>query len=129
MWVEGTVVIVRGEVQVRRDEPGILCNSVSPVKAAEEEMNRKEYHVWITIHLSGTDEKAISDDKLRVQDLYRCIAERPGRDHYDIIVANGEWQIRLTPGDDTLNYSPELHKKIEEALNGEGHIEVQEILR
>lgn len=129
MWVEGTVVIVRGEVQVRRDEPGILCNSVAPVKAAEEEMNRKEYHVWITIHLSGTDEKAISDDKLRVQDLYRCISERPGRDHYDIIVANGEWQIRLTPGDDTLNYSPELHKKIEEVLNGEGDIEVQEILR
>jgi len=129
MWVEGTVVIVRGEVQVRRDEPGILCNSVAPVKAAEEEMNRKEYHVWITIHLSGTDEKAISDDKLRVQDLYRCISERPGRDHYDIIVANGEWQIRLTPGDDTLNYSPELHKKIEEVLNGEGNIEVQEILR
>src|SRR6266581_3150444 len=28
LWAEETVVIVRGEVQVRRDEPGVLCNSV-----------------------------------------------------------------------------------------------------
>ena len=129
LWVEDTVVIVRGDIQVRRDEPGILCNSVSRVIAAEEEMNRKEYHVWITLHLSGTGERAVSDDKMRVQDLYRCISERPGRDHYDLIVANGEWQIRLTPGDDTMSYCEELHKKIEEALKGEGGIEVQEVTR
>src|SRR5258708_31052467 len=36
LWVEDTVVIVRGEVQVRRDEAGIVCNSASPVKAVEE---------------------------------------------------------------------------------------------
>ena len=48
LWVEGTVVIVRGEVQVRRDEPGILCHSVKPVRAVEEEMNRKQYLVWLT---------------------------------------------------------------------------------
>jgi DNA polymerase-3 subunit alpha len=129
LWVEDTVVIVRGEVQVRRDEPGILCNSVAPVKAVEEEMNRKEYHVWITIHLSGTDEKSVSDDKLKVQDLYRCLSERPGRDHYDILVANGEWQVRLTPSDDTMYYSQELHQKLEEILKGEGSIEVKEIIR
>ncbi|HXZ06027.1 MAG TPA: DNA polymerase III subunit alpha, partial [Ktedonobacteraceae bacterium] len=27
LWIEDSVVIVSGEVQVRRDEPGILCNS------------------------------------------------------------------------------------------------------
>ena len=124
MWVEDSVVIVRGEVQMRRDEAGILCNSVSPLKLVEEEMNRKHYLIWLTVQLSGTDERAVSDDKLKVQDMYRYIQERPGRDHYEIVVANGEWQVRLTPGDNTLQYSPELHNRLE-GLLGSGAIETQ----
>ncbi len=116
LWAEDTVVIIRGEVQVRRDEAGIICNSATPVKAVEEEMNRKQYHVWVTLHLGGNDERSISDDKLKVQDLYRCIQDRPGRDHFDILVANGEWQMRLTPGEDTIHYCTELHQKIETIL-------------
>lgn len=124
MWVEDTVVIVRGEVQMRRDEAGIICNSVSPVKAVEEEMNRKQYQVWITLHVSGSNERAVSDDKLKVQDLYRYLQERPGRDHYELLVENGEWKVRLEPGDNTMYYSHELHEKIESLLKGEGSIEV-----
>ncbi|HKV01547.1 MAG TPA: DNA polymerase III subunit alpha, partial [Ktedonobacteraceae bacterium] len=85
LWAEETVVIVRGEVQVRRDEPGVLCNSVERFHAVEEEMNRKQYQVWITLELSGSDEKSVSDDKMRVLDIYNCIRDRPGRDHYDIL--------------------------------------------
>lgn len=45
LWSENTVVIVRGEVQMRRDEAGIVCNGVEEVQGIEEEMNRKQYHV------------------------------------------------------------------------------------
>src|SRR5229473_750975 len=124
LWVEDTVVIIKGEVQVRRDEPGILCKSVEQVKAFEEEMNRKRYLIWLTLHLSGSDEKSISDDIMKVQDIYRYIRERPGRDRYEILVANGEWQVRLTPNDNTMYYSPELHARLEEVL-GKGMIEAQ----
>ncbi len=124
LWVEDTVVIIKGEVQVRRDEPGILCKSVEQVKAFEEEMNRKRYLIWLTLHLSGSDEKSISDDIIKVQDIYRYIRERPGRDRYEILVANGEWQVRLTPNDNTMYYSPELHARLEEVL-GKGMIETQ----
>ena len=124
LWVEDAVVIIHGEVQVRRDEPGILCNKVEQVNAVEEEMNRKQYQVWITLQLSGSDEKSISDDKLRVLDIYNCIRDQPGRDHYDILVANGEWQVLLTPGDNTMHYSEKLHKKLEEILQGQGRIEI-----
>lgn len=124
LWVEDTVVIVHGEVQVRRDEPGILCNSVEQLHAAEEEMNRKRYLVWLTLHISGSDERAVSDDVMRVQDIYRYIRERPGRDHYEILIANGEWQARLTPSDNTMYYCPELHDKLEAVL-GKGMIEAQ----
>ncbi len=124
LWVEDTVVIVRGEVQVRRDEAGIICNSVSPVKAVEEEMNRKQYIVWLTVQLSGTDELAVSNDKIKVQNIYRYIQERPGRDHYEILLANGEWQVRLAPHDDTMQYSQELHAKLVEEL-GVGMVEAK----
>jgi DNA polymerase-3 subunit alpha len=124
LWVEDTVVIIKGEVQVRRDEPGILCKSVEQVKAFEEELNRKRYLIWLTLQLSGSDEKSISDDIIKVQDIYRYIRERPGRDRYEILVANGEWQVRLTPNDNTMYYSPELHTRLEGVL-GKGMIEAQ----
>jgi DNA polymerase-3 subunit alpha len=116
LWAEGTVVIVHGEVQVYRDEPGLLCNRVKQVKAVEEEMNRKQYQIYLTINLTGADERAVSDDIIRVQDVYRCIQKRPGRDHFEILVTNGEWQARLAPGNDTMDYSPELHAALEEIL-------------
>jgi DNA polymerase-3 subunit alpha len=124
LWVEGTVVIVRGEVQVRRDEPGVLCNSVKAVKAVEEEMNRKQYQVWLTVNLSGSDELSVSNDILKVQDVYRHIQERPGRDHFEILVVNKDWQVRLAPGNNTLDYCPELHNTLESIL-GAGTVEAQ----
>jgi DNA polymerase-3 subunit alpha len=129
LWVEDTVVIVRGEVQVRRDEAGVLCNNAERFLAAEEEMNRKQHHVWITLHLSGTDEKSVSNDIMKVQDIYRCIQERPGRDHYEVLVANGEWMMRLAPSDDTMFYSQELHERLEEILQRKDAIEVKVIDR
>ena len=123
-WVEDTVVIVRGEVQVRRDEPGILCNAVSAFKAVEEEMNRKQYMVWVKLQLTGNDELSISNDIMKVQNIKRYLSEKPGRDHYEILVANGEWEMRLTPQDDTIFYSEELRAKLEEEL-GAGTIEAK----
>lgn len=128
LWVEDTVVIVRGEVQVRRDQPGILCNSVSQLKAVEEEMNRKHYQVWLTLHVNGTDERTVSDDMMKVQDVYRCIQERPGRDHYEVVVANGEWLVRLAPSDNTMHYTEDLHKKLETLL-GKGAVQAQVLER
>jgi DNA polymerase-3 subunit alpha len=129
LWAEDTVVIVSGEVQVRRDEPGILCNTVEQLHAIEEEMNRKQYQIWITLQLSGSDEKSISNDRIRVMDIYNCIRDQPGRDHYEILVANGEWQALLTPKDNTMSYSDTLHQKLEEALQGLGNIEVMQVER
>ncbi len=122
LWVEDTVVVVHGEVQVRRDEPGLLCNRVEHLKAVEEEMNRKRYMVWLTLQISGGDELSVSNDIMKVQDLYRHLQERPGRDHFEIMVANGEWQVRMTPQDNTMQYSEELRGKLEAVL-GPGTVE------
>ncbi|GCE04918.1 DNA polymerase III subunit alpha [Dictyobacter aurantiacus] len=123
-WVEDTVVIVRGEVQFRRDEPCILCNSVNPFKAVEEEMNRKQYMVWLKLQLTGNDEISVSNDIMKVQNIKRYLSEKPGRDHYEILVANGEWEMRLTPQDNTMFYTEELRNRLEEEL-GPGMIEAK----
>ena len=129
LWAEDTVVIVSGEVQVRRDEPGILCNTVEQLHAIEEEMNRKQFQIWITLQLSGSDEKSISNDRIRVMDLYNCIRDQPGRDHYELLVVNGEWKALLTPKDNTMHYSDILIQKLEEALQGLGNVEVMQVER
>ena len=129
LWAENTVVLVRGEVQVRRDEPGILCNSVEEVKGVEEEMNRKQYQVWITLHLSGSDDKSVSDDKMRVMDIFNCLRDQPGRDHYELLVANGEWEALLTPGDNTMHYSENVHRKLVEIVGSGGMVRVDMVER
>jgi DNA polymerase-3 subunit alpha len=129
LWADDNKVIVRGEVQVRRDEPGILCNSAEKIESAEEEINRKQYQVWIKLQLSGSDERSVSDDTMRVQDIWNCIRDQPGRDHYDLLVANGEWEVLLTPRNNTMDYSEKTHRKLEEILGNWGTVEVSLVER
>ncbi len=128
LWVEDSVVIVYGEVQIRRDEPNILCSRAERLKAVDEEMDRVQYHVWLTLQLSGDSDRAVSNDIMKVQDMHRFISERPGRDHYDVFVINGEWKTRLVPENNTMHYTKELHARLE-GLLGRDAIEVQVIPR
>ena len=128
LWVEDTVVIVEGEVQVRNDEPTILCNKAEPFTGIEEEMDRKQYHLWLTIQLTGEDDRSVSDDKMKVQNVYNSIRDKSGRDHYDILVVDREWQALMTLHNNTLHYCPELHQKLEAVL-GRGAVEVKQIER
>jgi len=115
-------------VQVRRDEAGILCNSVERVKAVEEEMNRKQYAVSITLQLSGADDRSISDDIMRVQDIWNCIRDQPGRDHYNLVISNGEWVARLTPDVNTMPYE-KVRDKLEAIIGDLGVIQAELIER
>ncbi|HLZ56684.1 MAG TPA: DNA polymerase III subunit alpha [Ktedonosporobacter sp.] len=128
LWEDDTILIVRGTVQVRRDEPGILCDDANEVKAVEEEMNRKQYQLWLTLKLSGDSDVAISDDIMKVQDIHRCLSERPGHDHYEILVDTGECKLRMTPTNDTTLYTAALHARLEEVL-GKGMVEAVEMKR
>ncbi len=128
LWAENTVVIINGEVQVRRDQAGILCNSAEAVKGINEEMNRKQYRVSIRLQLHGSDQKSVSDDVMRVQDIWNCIREQPGRDHYNIVVANGEWEAVLSPGIDTLHYE-RARDRLAELVGDTGTIKAELIER
>ncbi|HEU5374036.1 MAG TPA: DNA polymerase III subunit alpha [Ktedonobacteraceae bacterium] len=125
LWQEKAVLLVTGEVQVRNDEPTILCEKAELFEGLEDEMNRRRYDVWITFQVSGSDERSVSDDKMRVVALYKCIRSLPGRDHYYLLVENDEWQAHLTPADNTIGYSPEAHALLTQILRGLGKVEVK----
>lgn len=129
IWADGTVLILNGEVQMRNDEPTIICDKAEPFSGLEEEINRKQYDVWIIMQLSGDDERAVSDDKMRVMDIYNCIRDQPGRDHYQILVMNGEWQAHLTPSDNTMSFSPLVREKLSGILKGMGEVKVTQVER
>lgn len=122
LWQENTVIILSGEVQVRNDELMIVCDRAERFEGLEEEMNRKQHDVWITLHLSGSDNRAVSNDKLRVRGIYNCLRTRPGRDHYYLLIENGEWQAHMTPSNNTMLYTPEVHKELEDILDGLGGV-------
>lgn len=122
LWTVNNVLVITGEVQMRNDEPTIVCEKAELFDGLEEEINRKQYDVWITMQLSGEDERSVSNDKMRVQDLYNCIHNQPGRDHYQILVINGEWQARLTPSNNTMHYTSQVHDKLVNILQGLGDV-------
>jgi len=45
-----------------------------------------------------------------------------------VFVANGEWKVRLVPGNNTMHYDQTLHSKLEAVL-GKGAVEVQVLER
>jgi len=129
LWAVNTVLIVTGEVQMRNDEPTILCDKAEKFEGLEDEINRKQYDIWIVMQLSGNDNLAVSNDRMRVQNLYNCIHNQPGRDRYQILVMNGEWQVRLTPSDNTMHYTPQVHEKLVGILKGLGEVKAQLVER
>ncbi|GHO61221.1 hypothetical protein KSC_001130 [Ktedonobacter sp. SOSP1-52] len=124
---EDKVVLLIGETQYReqRDEVNVLCNKIEPLQAVEKEMNRQRHLIWFTLHSWGGDEVAISDAKIKVQDLHACLrrADR-GHDLYEIEVCNGEWCARLTPHENTIDFTPQIHQQVANIL-GEENITVQ----
>jgi DNA polymerase-3 subunit alpha len=129
LWQENTVIILSGEVQVRNDEPTIVCDKAERFEGLEEEMNRKQHEIWIVLQLSGRDDHAVSNDKMRVQDIYNCLRNKPGRDHYYLLIENDEWQAHMTPSNNTMFYTPEVHRELEHILNGQGDVRARVIDR
>lgn len=129
LWTVNNVLVISGEVQVRNDEPTILCEKAELFEGLEEEINRKQYDVWIIMQLSGEDDWSVSNDRMRVQDLYNCIHNQPGRDHYQFLVMNGEWQVRLTPTDNTMHFSDQVRDRLVGILQGMGEVKAQLVER
>lgn len=126
--VEEGVVLLTGEVQYRaeRDEVGILCSKMVPIRSVEEEMNRQRNMVWLTVYTcSDEDELGVSNAKLKVHDLHTCLSHaEKGHDCYEILVCSDEWTARLTPLENAFSFTPALRQKLA-AIVGEENMQIQ----
>ena len=129
IWQDKAVMLITGEVQMRNDEPTILCDKAELFEGLDEEMNRKQYDVWVTLKLSGNDDLAVSNDKMRVDSIYTCMRNAPGRDHYYLLVENGEWKAHLTPSNNTTHYTPEMRERLVSILKGLGEVKIAMVER
>ncbi len=122
LWEEGAILEISGDVQYRKDEPGLLCDTAQIFTYTEDlgEQQQPERHLWLTIQIPDDSTDAIKEGLRKVQSIYSCLSEQEGRDHYGILVKNGEWSVLLTPNQNTLRYSEELEARLKQILGEQG---------
>jgi hypothetical protein len=57
------------------------------------------------------------------------VRSQAGRDHYYLLVENGEWKAHLTPSNNTMRYTPEIRAKLAGILKDMGEIKVDVVER
>jgi DNA polymerase-3 subunit alpha len=57
------------------------------------------------------------------------VRSQAGRDHYYLLVENGEWKAHLTPSNNTMHYTPEIRAKLAGILKDMGEIKVDVVER
>jgi DNA polymerase-3 subunit alpha len=119
-------VILKGVVQHNedRDEISILCDSLEEVEAVEQEVNRIHHTAWLSINISGSSAKAVSDDLMKVHSLKEVLRKYPGYDQYEIAIAGPEWRTSFTIPENTFEYTPRVHRELVRILGNESCIEV-----
>ncbi len=119
-WREDAVLLVTGTVKLRDEEPQLVCESVEAFVASEEEVNRREYLVRITLQRG----RNAVVDIARVHDVITILNDFPGDDRFELYVRNGRWQARLTlpAGRPGVRFCPELQSQLETIL-GAGAVE------
>jgi DNA polymerase-3 subunit alpha len=126
---EEQVVLLTGEAQYReqRDEVNILCSKIEPIQSVEEEMDRQRRLVWLTVDVPvEDDQRAVSDAKMKVSDLYTCLRKHgeKGHDSFEILVRHDDWLAHIAVPENTFAFTPALRQKLVGIL-GEKNIEVQ----
>ncbi|HST87213.1 MAG TPA: DNA polymerase III subunit alpha, partial [Ktedonobacterales bacterium] len=115
-WREEAILLVRGSVSLRNDEPQIVADEVEEFVPTDEEINRQEYLLRIKVPRGMAGGDAI--ELARVDQLLTALNRYPGDDRYELLVRNGRWEARLTPpsGIPGVRFCPELMSRLEEIL-------------
>jgi DNA polymerase-3 subunit alpha len=129
LWKPDDVLLVRGKVQFRDDDPKVLCESAV------------EYHTWV--QESGEEEETAAPPPVRHQlhisvprtgdkdedvrllgEVHRLLASEPGEDLFDLYVRRDDRLVQLMFPNETTSYSPALEKAVTDLL-GSGCLTVE----
>ena len=137
IWVEDTLVLVRGRVEVRGDRAQVVAEAAEPYtpETIAEKVARQEREAAGTVAANEADGPTYllfirlprSDDQetdiRRLGEVYQMLARYPGHDRFNLLVANGPGTVELEFPNTTTRYCVSLLNSLE-ALLGDGCIEV-----
>ena len=139
IWEEGAVVVVQGEVKADQEgrETSVVCRHVEALQQ-DDEGRVDVYRVLLTIRLSGTDLRSVSNDMIKVNKLGALLLEHPGRDRFELALNDvfvemddgHRCKVRVTFDieDNTVEYTNSLHRQVV-ALLGAASVEVHSVSR
>jgi DNA polymerase-3 subunit alpha len=121
LWAENAVLLVRGEVQERDEGLGVVCEGAEPLDPAMLKRKGAPFTVRLTIALSGSNERCVSDDSILVQRLHELLRDHPGSDCYELAVQKRrEWEATLDLASPTFQYTPTLGRQLVDLLGSAG---------
>jgi DNA polymerase-3 subunit alpha len=128
LWVPERILIVRGKVNFRGQEPSILVDSatneiVIAQPSGEPPPNPQQglVHIHVTVPRTGSMEEIIQ----RLGKVYALLQSYPGEDQFSICVENGiEGRVLLDFPNDTTGHCVELEQELHQML-GAGTVRVE----
>lgn len=85
------------------------------------------YEIWVIIRLQETDQRSVEKDIQFAQEIYHIIQTYPGDDKYYLLVDINASTWHMTPNNNTVYYSQDLHNKLVELLGDRGVLKVSVI--
>jgi DNA polymerase-3 subunit alpha len=129
LWKPDNLLLVRGTVQVRDDEPKIICESAvdyhswaenSADAEPDETTPRVQHRLHVNIPPSGDQQE---DVKL-LSEVHSVLASQPGDDVFSLYVRRRERLVQLIFPNETTTYCPAVAKAVTDLL-GEGCLRVE----
>ncbi|MBA3822652.1 MAG: DNA polymerase III subunit alpha [Ktedonobacterales bacterium] len=124
MWVEEARLFVTGKIEMREEEVRFTAERVERIDHTEEAVRAVPHHLRVFMPRNS---KA-SHDLARAEDVLHILESYSGPDTFELLMQLGEGQddvIVLTPPNNHVKYTPELHLKLEDKL-GAGAVMVGE---
>ncbi len=134
VWQEGKIVLVSGRAEASRNAARIICESVDTqvtrAHIGEEHVPTEERPASSPPHDIGDGRprylklivRRTADharDLELVEQAYRLLQQRPGRDHFAFVVVNGGQQVEIEFPDLTVAYTPELAGSLQKVLGSD----------
>jgi DNA polymerase-3 subunit alpha len=129
LWKPDNLLLVRGTVQVRDDEPKIICESAVDYHSWAENSTNGEpdetpRSVQHRLHIKMPPSGDQQEDVKLLSEVHSVLTSQPGDDEFSLYVRRRERLVQLIFPNETTTYCPALAKAVTDLL-GEGCLRVE----
>ena len=128
LWKEDKIVLVKGVVKVRNGGVQLICTEArmySQQAVALPDTSVANNQTCLTIRFNQTREA--DKDARRLRRVIKILKEHPGHDRVVIMVLNGGKETRMEMPGATVDFSPELERKLEQVVGEDNLVVARQI--